>query len=103
MQLNLTALTHLLELQTSIAGSIHYQVGYTNVTNTTATAPISNEGIITTATTTVLVTGSLNTTSKIQYLNVYNNGVSNTITIKKDVAGTEYIYQKIGLQNGNKQ
>lgn len=100
MQLNLTAATHLLELQTSVASSIHYQVGYTNVTNTTATAPISSEGIITTATTTVLVTGSLNTTSKIQYLNVYNNGASNTITIKKDVAGTEYIYQKIGLQNG---
>jgi hypothetical protein len=100
MQLNLTAATHVLELQTSVASSIHYQVGYTNVTNTTATAPISNEGIITTATTTVLVTGSLNTTSKIQYLNVYNDGASNVITIKKDVAGTEYIYQKISLQSG---
>jgi hypothetical protein len=101
MQLNLSNITHLLEIETSVAGNIHYQVGYTDLTTTSASNPIDNVGIITTATTTIIVNApSATTTRKIQYLNVYNNGSSNTITIKKDILGTEYILQKIGLQSG---
>ena len=99
MQLNLSNTTHILELGTSVAGSIHYQVGYTDLTSSTVSNPVDNVGIITSATTTVIVTApAASTTRKIQYLNVYNNGASNTIIIKKDIAGTEYIYQKIVLQ-----
>lgn len=101
MQLNLSNTTHILELETSVAGSIHYQVGYTDLTSSTVSNPVDNVGIITSATTTVIVTApAASTTRKIQYLNVYNNGASNTIIIKKDIAGTEYIYQKIVLQLG---
>ena len=101
MQINLTALTHALEIETSVAGSIHYQVGYTDITSSTVSNPLSNEGIITSATTTSILLGLTSTTRKIQYLNVYNNGTStNIITIKKDISGIEYIYQKISLQTG---
>ena len=101
MQLNLSSTTHSLELETSVAGSIHYQVGYTDLTLSTVSNPIDNVGIITTITTTSIVSAPpASTTRKIQYLNVYNNGASNTIIIKKDIAGTEYIYQKIVLQLG---
>ena len=101
MQINLSSTTHSLELETLVAGSVHYQLGYTDITATGVSLPQDEDGIITTATTTIIATTpSATTTRKIQYLNVYNNGVSNTITIKKDISGTEYIYQKIGLQNG---
>ena len=99
MQINLSSTTHLLELETLVAGSVHYQLGYTDITATGVSLPQDEDGIITTATTTIIATTpSATTTRKIQYLNVYNNGVSNTITIKKDVSGTEYILQKISLQ-----
>ena len=99
MQINLSSTTHSLELETSVAGSVHYQLGYTDITATGVSLPQDEDGIITTATTTIIATTpSATTTRKIQYLNVYNNGVSNTITIKKDVSGTEYILQKISLQ-----
>ena len=99
MQINLSSTTHLLELETSVAGSVHYQLGYTDITATGVSLPQDEDGIITTATTTIIATTpSATTTRKIQYLNVYNNGVSNTITIKKDISGTEYILQKISLQ-----
>ena len=99
MLLNLSSTTHLLELETLVAGSVHYQLGYTDITATGVSLPQDEDGIITTATTTIIATTpSATTTRKIQYLNVYNNGVSNTITIKKDISGTEYILQKISLQ-----
>ena len=99
MQINLSSTTHSLELETLVAGSVHYQLGYTDITATGVSLPQDEDGIITTATTTIIATTpSATTTRKIQYLNVYNNGVSNTITIKKDVSGTEYILQKISLQ-----
>ena len=99
MQINLSSTTHSLELETLVAGSVHYQLGYTDITATGVSLPQDEDGIITTATTTIIATPpSATTTRKIQYLNVYNNGVSNTITIKKDVSGTEYILQKISLQ-----
>ena len=90
MQINLSSTTHLLELETLVAGSVHYQLGYTDITATGVSLPQDEDGIITTATTTIIATTpSATTTRKIQYLNVYNNGVSNTITIKKDISGTE--------------
>lgn len=100
MQINLSDTTHSLELQTSVAGSIHYHIGYVDITDTTVSSPLDEEGIITTATTTTITSSpALLTTRKIQHLNVYNNGASNTVTVKKDVLGTEYILLTVTLQN----
>lgn len=100
MQLNLSNTTHSLEIETSIAGNIHYQVGYTDITSTNVSIPTDNVNIITTASVNTIVTApTVSTTRKIQYLNIYNNGINNTITIKKDISGVKHILLKVSLQN----
>ena len=101
MQINLSNTTHTLELTTTVAGNIHYQVGYTDITTSTVTNPTDNVGIITTATTTVIVSApAASTTRKIQYVNIFNNGASNTVVLKKDISGTEYNILQVNLQQG---
>lgn len=101
MQIHLSNTTHILEVQTSVAGSIHYECGFSDITSSGVSNPTDTQGIITTATTTIIVTApAASTTRKIQYLTVYNNGVTNTIKLKKDVSGTEYIILGATLQNG---
>lgn len=101
MQLHLSNTTHTLELETSVAGSIHYQCGYTDITSSGVSTPSDNQGVITTATTTsILSAPAASTTRKVQYLNVYNNGATNVVKIKKDISGTEYISIGVTLQNG---
>ena len=101
MQINLSNTTHVLELATSVAGSVHYQVGYTDITSSTITNPTDSFGIITTATTTVIVSApAASTTRKIQYVNIFNNGASNTVVLKKDISGTEYNILQVNLQQG---
>ena len=101
MQINLSNTTHVLELTTSVAGSVHYQVGYTDITSSTITNPTDSFGIITTATTTVIVSApAASTTRKIQYVNIFNNGASNTVVLKKDISGTEYNILQVNLQQG---
>ena len=101
MQINLSNTTHVLELTTSVAGSVHYQVGYTDITSSTVTNPTDSFGIITTAATTVIVSApAASTTRKIQYVNVFNNGASNTVVLKKDISGTEYNILQVNLQQG---
>ena len=101
MQINLSITTHVLELTTLVAGNIHYQVGYTDITSSTVTNPTDSFGIISTATTTVIVSApAASTTRKIQYVNVFNNGASNTIVLKKDISGTEYNRLQVTLQQG---
>ena len=101
MQINLSNTTHVLELATSVAGSVHYQVGYTDITSSTVTNPTDSFGIITTAATTVIVSApAASTTRKIQYVNVFNNGASNTVVLKKDISGTEYNILQVNLQQG---
>ena len=101
MQINLSNTTHTLELTTTVAGSIHYQVGYTDITSSSVGTPTDSFGIITTATTTIIATApAASTTRKIQYVNVFNNGASNTIILKKDISGTEYNILQVTLQQG---
>ena len=101
MQINLSNTTHTLELTTTVAGNIHYQVGYTDITTASVTNPTDSFGIITTATTTIIATApAASTTRKIQYVNVFNNGASNTIILKKDISGTEYNILQVTLQKG---
>ena len=101
MQINLSNTTHVLELTTSVVGNVHYQVGYTDITSSTVTNPKDSFGIITTATTTVIVSApTASITRKIQYVNVFNNGASNTIVLKKDISGTKYNILQVNLQQG---
>ena len=101
MQINLSNTTHVLELTTSVVGNVHYQVGYTDITSSTVTNPTDSFGIITTATTTVIVSApTASITRKIQYVNVFNNGASNTIVLKKDISGTKYNILQVNLQQG---
>ena len=101
MQINLSNTTHVLELTTSVAGNVHYQVGYTDIKSSSVGTPTDSFGIITTATTTIIATApATSTTRKIQYVNVFNNGASNTIILKKDIAGTEYNILQVTLQQG---
>ena len=101
MQINLSNTTHTLELTTTVAGNIHYQVGYTDITSSSVGTPTDSFGIITTATTTIIATApAASTTRKIQYVNVFNNGASNTIILKKDISGTEYNILQVTLQQG---
>ena len=101
MQINLSNTTHVLEITTSVAGSVHYQVGYTDITRSSVGTPTDSFGIITTATTTIIATApAASTTRKIQYVNVFNNGASNTIILKKDISGTEFNILQVTLQQG---
>ena len=101
MQINLSNTTHVLELTNTVAGSLHYQVGYTDITSSGVSTPNDSVGIITTATTTVILTApAASATRRVQYLNVYNNGVTNVITLKKDISGVENFLMKVTLQNG---
>lgn len=101
MQINLSNTTHVLEITTSVAGSVHYQVGYTDITSSSVGTPTDSFGIITTATTTIIATApAASTTRKIQYVNVFNKGASNTIILKKDISGTEYNILQVTLQQG---
>lgn len=100
MQLHLSNTTHALELETSVAGSIHYQCGYTDITSSGISNPSDNQDIITTATTTTIVAAPVaSTTRKVQYVNVFNNGATNLIKVKKDISGTDYILCSVTLEN----
>ena len=101
MQINLSNTTHTLELTTTVAGNIHYQIGYTDIAISSVTNPTDTVGIITSATTTtVLSAPAASTTRRVQYLNVYNNGVTNVITLKKNISAVENILIKVTLQSG---
>jgi hypothetical protein len=98
MQITLGATNQSFEIQTIVAGSIHYQIGYTDVTASSVSNPIDSNGIISSATTTVAVAAPASTTTrKIQYVNIFNNGIPNTIILKKDIGGTEIILLRISL------
>ena len=101
MQINLSNTTHTLELTTTTAGSIHYQIGYTDITSSGVSNPSDSIGIITTATTTTILSApAASTTRRVQYLNVFNNGITNVITLKKDISAVENILMKVTLQSG---
>lgn len=101
MQINLSDITHALKIETTIAGNIDYVIGYVDITSTTVSNPIEVQGNITSAVTTTAVSApAVSTTRKIQYVNIFNKDISNTIYIKKDISGTEYkVISILLLQN----
>lgn len=102
MQINLSNTTHILEVETATSATLHYQVGYTDITSTGVSTPSDNQGTISSATTsTILSAPAASTTRKVQYLNIFNAGTTpNTIKLKKDISGTEYIMMQVVLQVG---
>lgn len=88
----LTATTHTLKVTTSTTSAIDVSVSYVDITSTTFT-PASQDTAINTATTTTIVTApGASTQRQIKQITFKNKGTaSNTLEIKKDVSGTEYI------------
>lgn len=88
----LDATTHTLEATTSAAVSTNYVISYVDITSSTF-VPASAQGNITTATTTTVVSAPAGSTQRqIKLASFYNNGsAAQTVTVKKDISGTEYI------------
>lgn len=86
--------TETLELTTSSTADIDYQVNFVDVVPTTSATPDTSEGKITTATTTTIVAApASSTTRQIKSISIRNKHAStaNTVSVKKDISGTEYI------------
>jgi len=88
----LKATTETLEILTSQAVSIDYSIAYVDITTTTF-APSTNEGNISTATTTtVLSAPSASTQRQVKLITVRNRSTTTAqqVTFKKDISATEY-------------
>lgn len=85
----LTQTTHSLVVTTSVAGSVDYVISYVDVTSTDFT-PGSNDGNITTATsTTIAAAPAASTQRQIKQLIIKNVGtVTQVVEVKKDISGT---------------
>lgn len=88
----LTNTTHTLEVATSSTSTTNYYISYVDITTSWWT-PWDNQGSISSATTTtVLSAPAASTQRQIKLISIENTGTdSNTYTIKKDVSATEYV------------
>lgn len=89
----LTATTHTIELVTSGSATIEYLVGYSDFTTAPAFVHGSGQGSVASATDTTIVGAPAASTSrriKLIYLRNAHASASNTVTLQKDVSGTEY-------------
>lgn len=95
----LTDTTHALELETSSSSSTDWNVSYVEMDSTTTT-PGSDQGNVASATTTSIVSAPASSTQRqVKLLTVRNKGsAAQTVTIKKDVSGTEYVLHAATLQ-----
>lgn len=94
--------TDSLELVTSVAGTVYYNVSYVQYTTSAAT-PGETSGLISTATTTTVLPapGAATTQNQLKQVTVSNNGTAaNTITLQKDVSATNYTLISVTLQPG---
>jgi hypothetical protein len=87
----LTNTTHILQLVTSSSSSLDWTVSYVDITATTFT-PGSDQGNIAAATTTTITSApAASTQRQIKQITLHNAGGSaNTVTVVKDISGTEY-------------
>lgn len=101
MAITLDATTKSLELATDSTGSIDWAVSWVDATTTSFT-PGDNQGNVTTATTTTIVAAPAASTQRgIKSIQVYNKAsTAQTVTIKKDVGGTEYSLFKATMTTG---
>jgi hypothetical protein len=102
MAITLDATTKSLDLTTSSTADIDYAVSYVDMT-TSAFTPGDGHGTINTAGTTVIVAAPASSTQRgVKSISVFNRHATaaNTVTVKKDVSGTEYILFKATLSAG---
>jgi hypothetical protein len=93
MAITLDATTKSIDLTTSSTADIDYAVSFVDMT-TTAFTPGDGHGTINTAGTTVIVAAPASSTQRgVKSISIFNRHAStaNTVTVKKDVSGTEYI------------
>lgn len=97
----LTATTHSLELQTSSASSTDWTCSYVDM-NSSATTPDSAQGNVSSITTTTIAAApAASTQRQIKHISIRNkNTTAQTVTIKKDVSGTEYTVFTATLASG---
>ena len=95
MAITLDATNKSLEIETSVAGNLDWSVSWVDATTTTFT-PGDDQGNITTATTaTIAAAPGASTQRGIKSIFIYNkSATSQTVTVKKDVGGTEYVLFK---------
>lgn len=101
--ITLEGTTDSLEIVTSAAGSIDYDISWSNVTATALTTPGTNKGNIATATTTTVVSApSASNWRYIRTITVYNASTtaSNSITVQKDVSATNRLIAEVNLGPG---
>jgi len=102
----LTATNHALELQTSANPSTDYHVSWVDLVTGTSPSmtPGSTQGNVASATTTTIAAApAASTYRQIKTVTVRNRSSStaNTVTLKKDVGGTEYhVFGEVTLQPG---
>lgn len=94
--------TDSLELAASVAGTIYYNVAYVTTTSSAAT-PGETSGLHNAASTiTIVPAPGASTQLQLKQAVISNNGsAANTVTLKKDVSGTEYIIISVTLQVGD--
>ena len=89
----LNGTTETLELLTSSSADIDYQINWVDVIPATSATPGSSQGKITSATTTVITAAPLAGTSR-QIKSIFIKNIHattpNTISVSKDVSGTNY-------------
>ena len=97
----LTATTHSLELQTSSASSTDWTCSYVDM-SASATTPDSAQGNVSSITTTTIAAApAASTQRQIKHISIRNkNTTAQTVTIKKDVSGTEYTVFTATLASG---
>lgn len=97
----LTATTHSLELETSSASSTDWTCSYVDM-DASATTPGSAQGNVASATTTTIAAApAASTQRQIKHISIRNkNTTAQTVTVKKDVSGTEYTVFKATLASG---
>lgn len=94
------AQTETVKLITSASGSIHYIINYGDENTLDGYKDNVSEDIITTATTTTVLTApATNFRRKVYQVSIFNNGVSNTVTLLKS-ASSDYIFHKCTLEEG---
>ena len=101
--LSLEGSTDALELVTSAAGSIDYDVSWSNVTATALTTPGTTKGNINSATTTtILAAPSASNWRYVRTATIYNASttVSNALTLQVDVSATNRLVAKFTLAPG---
>lgn len=102
MAITLDATTKIIELTTSSTADTDWVVSWVDAT-TTAFTPGDAHGTVNTATTTTIVAAPAASTQRgVKSISVFNRHATttNTVTIKKDVSGTEYHLFKAVLMAG---